>query len=254
MLAALRSVLVEPPINLLIVVIAGLLLRAGAGRRSWRRRAGAVLAHVGFLLLFVLALPVTGWLMLTTLERDLPLDPRAAQPPQAIVILAANDLAALPGGIVGPPDVGAMTLERVRAGALLQRRTGLPILVTGGSLRPNAPPVAAAMARVLRDDFAAQVRWVEDRSTTTWENARFSAPLLAADGITSVYLVTHAWHMRRGILSFRRFGVTVTAAPTHFTAPAVPNAGAFVPSLKGWADSGHALHEWIGLMWYRLGR
>ena len=46
---------------------------------------------------------------------------------------------------------GFLTLDRLRAGAALHRRTGLPILVTGGSLQPDRPAIATVMADSLRD-------------------------------------------------------------------------------------------------------
>ena len=66
------------------------------------------------------------------------------------------------------------------------------------------------MAQSLTDDFRTPPRWVEAKSADTWENARFSADILRAEGITSVYVVTHAWHMRRAVLAFQGTGLTVT--------------------------------------------
>lgn len=244
------TVLVEPPVNLLPVIGIGLWLMADTARRSLRRRIGGWLAGLGFAALVVFALPVTPWLLLRALERDLP---RAtAEAPGAIVILSAEDLRAVPGGIVAPPDLGMLTLERLRAGALLHKRTGLPILVSGGVLRAGDPPIAQAMARVLADEFAAPPRWVEDRSATTWENAAFSAALLRADGIAAVRLVTHGWHMRRSLLAFRRAGLPAAAAPSHLTGPAQLDLASFLPSARAWSESRYAMHEWIGLAWYAL--
>lgn len=254
LLAALKTALVEPPVNLLLVTCVGVLLLGGAPRRGKRRRIAWAMAGGGALALLILVLPVTGWLLLTQLERDLPLAPPDGAPPAAIVILSADILRAVPGGTINPPDIGGLTLERVRAGATLHRRSGLPILVSGGVLGAHEPPVAATMARVLETEFAAQVRWVEDRSGTTWDNARYSAEMLRQEGIGSVYLVTHGWHMRRAVLAFRHFGLTVTAAPAYLTGPETITAGFFVPNARAWMSSSHALHEWIGLAWYALGR
>lgn len=247
----LTQALVEPPVNLLLAIGLGLVLRA-ASRRAALRRLGGGLAGLGFLLLVLLALPASAQLLLRALQRDLPLAPPAGAAPGAIVILSAEDLRTVPGGIFAAPDIGAMTLQRLRAGAALHRRTGLPILVTGGVLRPGTPPIAAAMARVLEQEFGIPARWVEDRSATTWENAAFSAPLLKADGIAAAYLVTHGWHMRRSLMAFEQAGLAATAAPTHLTGPERPDPASFLPSAHAWADSRLALHEWIGLGWYAL--
>lgn len=240
--------LIEPPVNLLLLIGLGLALARWGGRRA--KHGGRWVAGLGFIGLVLLSLPATAQLLLQGLEHGLA-EP-SGPPPGAIVILSADDLRATPGGITAPPDIGALTLQRLRAGALLHRRTGLPILVTGGVLRPGDPPIATTMARVLAEEFGTPARWVEDRSATTWENAAFSAPLLAADGIRSAYLVTHAWHMRRGLLAFRHAGFAAQAAPTHYTGPARPDLASFYPSVHAWADSRLALHEWIGLAWYVL--
>ncbi len=108
------------------------------------------------------------------------------------------------------------------------------------------------MARILEGEFGVKVRWVEDRAGTTWANARFSADMLRADGIDTVFVVTHAWHMRRALLAFRRFGLTAVPAPTHLIQPFSPGPAWFVPEASGWASSAFALHEWLGLAWYSI--
>ena len=248
----LTQVLLEPPVNLLLVIGLGLAMR-GAGRRHGRMRAsGGRIAGLGFALLVLLALPASAQFLLRGLERNLPLSAPEGARPGAIVILSAEDLRAVPGGIFAAPDLGPMTLQRLRAGAALHRRTGLPVLVTGGVLRPGSPPIAAAMARVLAEEFGIRARWVEDRAATTWENAAFSAPLLQAEGIAAAYVVTHGWHMRRSLLAFAQAGMAATAAPTHLTGPERPDLASFLPSAHAWADSRLAMHEWIGLAWYAL--
>jgi len=250
--AALLEAAVLPPMNLLVVIALGLVLAGSTDHRPAKRRAGLWLTGLGFAGLVVLSLPVTAWLLLTGLERGVEQTPPDGAPPRAIVILSADDLRAVPGGIVGPPDLGPLTLQRVRAGALLHRRTGLPILVSGGVVRADTPPIAMAMARVLAEEFGTPARWVEDRSATTWENAQFSAALLREDGIGAVFVVTDAWHMRRSLFAFGQTDLIATAAPTHVTGPARPDAAAFVPNAHGWSNSQYALHEWGGLAWYAL--
>ena len=108
------------------------------------------------------------------------------------------------------------------------------------------------MADSLVDDFQVPARWVERESRDTWENARLSAAILHKQDITSVYVVTQAWHMRRAIVAFADTGITVTAAPTPFHRVPVSDAGDFVPGVGGWRDSYYALHEWIGWVWYSV--
>jgi uncharacterized SAM-binding protein YcdF (DUF218 family) len=143
-----------------------------------------------------------------------------------------------------------LTLDRLRTAAALQRRTGLPILVAGGTTQPHTPAVGLVMEQSLRDDFQIPARWVESKSADTSENARFSADILRTEGVTSVYVVTHAWHMRRALLAFQGTGLRVTAAPTSLDDPMGLDLYDFLPRAAGWQTGYYALHEWIGYAWY----
>jgi uncharacterized SAM-binding protein YcdF (DUF218 family) len=231
-------------------------------RLAGLRRIGSLCS---LLLLLVLALPVTSNLLMGELERGirlgsavLPLSAASASttpaaPPQAIVILGGDNATGLgDGGISTGVRIGALSLERVRAGALLQHTTGLPVLVTGGVLSPDHPPVAVLMANMLQNELATQVRWTETLAGDTWQNAANSAAILQHNGITSVYLVTHPWHMRRAIIAFRHFGITVWPAPTAVDVLKPQTAYDFIPDAVSWRDSYFAFHEWVGCAYYAL--
>ena len=248
MFAPALTIWLLPPVNLALFGVLGLL---AFGR--WRR-AGRWLSGVCLVLLLVLAMPVVSGSLIAALEQNLPLTPPADDPPGAIVVLGGDvsrGEQVEPDGPAGT-DVGPLSLERVRAAADLQRRTHLPVLITGGSLAAHEPPVAAMMAAVLTNGFGVPVRWVEARSLDTWENAEFSAPILKQAGITSVYVVTQAWHMRRAIQSFRRFGIRVTAAPTRMDYFPDVVVSDFLPRASAWMQSYYGLHEWIGGAGYAL--
>jgi uncharacterized SAM-binding protein YcdF (DUF218 family) len=195
-------------------------------------------------------MPVVSYSMLLGLESGLPMTPPADHPPQAIVVLGAEVIRAHNEKLGIRP--GLLTLDRLRTAAALHRRTGLPILVTGGTTQPDTPAVGLVMAQSLTDDFQTPPRWVESKSSDTWQNARFSADILRAEGITSVYVVTHSWHMRRAVVAFQGTGLTVTAFPTSLDDPLEPDLYDFLPRASGWQTGYFAVHEWIGYAWYRL--
>ncbi len=238
------SFLVLPPINLALAVFAGfLLLRTRPCLGRW-------IIGVASGLLLLLAMPAVSGFLIFALEQNLPLHPPADAPPGAIVILGGEMKqtgGAHPGFAVGP-----LTLERLRAGARLFRKTHLPVLVTGGVLKDNGPPIAELMARSLEQDFHVPVRWIEPRSRDTWQNAAYSAVILRKAGIRSVYVVTHAWHERRAMIAFRRAGLTATAAPVRLDRYALELPDSLVPTASAWLESFYALHEWVGCVWYSL--
>ena len=244
-LGALATAVVVPPLNLLPLGFAGLAL-------SWRwPRFGRLLIAVSLFGLLVFSLPVTSRSLIASLEWSLPRAP-PEQPPAAIVILSGDADYGTDAGLETGVGIGVFTLERMRAGALMAHRTGLPVLVTGGVLEPGSAPIATLMARSLRDEFGVPVRWIEPASEDTWQNAEFSAALLHAAGINSVYLVSHAWHLRRGAMAFAHFGIATTPAPLRYDRAARFNFDEFMPHASAVLNSYFALHEWIGILYYAL--
>jgi uncharacterized SAM-binding protein YcdF (DUF218 family) len=232
--------LVVPPVSLML---AGLLGGLAALRGA---RIGGWVAVLAAALLLALSTPLVSDLLLSSL--DSPAPPTGAPPPAAIVVLGAETR-------VGPDgaDVGPLTLERLRRAADLQRETGLPLLVTSGPTWADAPPLAQLMRRTLEESFRVPVHWVEPAARNTSENASRSAAILAPEGIASVLLVTHAWHMRRARAEASRAGLVAWPAPVR--AERVPDGrpADWMPRPDHLAMSWFALREWVGLLAQRMG-
>lgn len=240
-----------PPLNIFMLALAGLALRNRAPRLG---RALVVSAAV---LLYTLSTPYVADRLLGALETARPLNLASPPTAQAIVILGAGTYFDAPE--YGGDTVNRLSLERLRYGARLHRHTGKPILVTGGN-PAGGTPEGLLMKGVLEKDFGVPVRWTEDASRNTYENARFSRDILKPLGISRIYLVTQAWHMPRAVYAFRQAGFQVVPAPTGFGGPRnheqrdrmedrvfaiLPRAGALLKSY-------YAMHEGIGLLWYRF--
>jgi uncharacterized SAM-binding protein YcdF (DUF218 family) len=246
--------LILPPACLFLVILAGLALR----RR--RPRAGNIVAGTGLALLAFLSSAAGARLFVTPLER---LAPPVQAPEragaQAIVVLAAGRVLRAPE-YDGRDIPDYVALARLRYAAHLQRRTGLPVLVSGGNGSSGVDPdaddraysKADAMADALRDDFGVPVKWVEGRSRDTAENAAFSAALLRADGVKRILLVTDAMHMPRARAAFERAGLDVVSAPTVFFSQQPLPLHSWVPSPEGMRRSWYATYELLGLAWYAL--
>jgi len=171
--------------------------------------------------------------------------------PRAIVVLGAGRYSEAPE--YGLKDtVSRLGLVRLRYAAELQRHSGLPILVSGGSPGGEAESEAQLMRDVLVNDFKANVKWIESQSRNTRENAKFSADQLGS--VRHVYLVTHAWHMRRAAKEFESAGIRVTAAPTgfHTISRSARSLTAYLPSSEGMSQTAIALRERIGFLWYGI--
>ncbi|MDO9711970.1 YdcF family protein [Paracraurococcus lichenis] len=230
-----------PPLLLALVCL-------GAGLLAWqgRRGAGALAALAAFGLL-LLATPFAAGHLTAPLEARASAAPAPMAPPGAIVVLGGE----MAYGAAGP-EVGPLTLERLRAAAALHRRTGLPLLVTGGPLSAGAPPIAVLMAASLAADFGTPVRWVEPRARDTRENALFAAAMLRAERIDAALVVSHAWHLPRALAAFERAGFMVGPAPVRIGRRPAGVMSDWVPRPDHLARSWFAIREWAGLLVYRL--
>ncbi len=239
------SAFLLPPLNLLLVALAGLLLS-----RS-RPNLSRVLLVGSLALLWLCAIPYVAGGALRMLEGNTKAVDSITQPADAIVVLGGGTYFNAPE-YSGIDTVGDSSLVRLRYAAKLQRETGKPILVTGGKPLGNNLSEAQQMKAVLEKEFNVPVQWTEDASDNTLENARYSYQLLQKAGIKRIYLVTHAWHMPRSAMTFQAAGFEVVPAPTAFTTRYQTDLLSFIPNTESLNDSRIFMHELIGLLWYRL--
>lgn len=176
--------------------------------------------------------------------------------PQADVIIM------LTGGFYhGAPDLsgtgtpGPSTMERLVTAARLHRKLNVPIIVSGGRVFPDNPPISQLTKRFLVDlGIDADQVIEEDRSRDTYENALYSKDICTTNGYTQPLVVTSASHLRRAMLCFDRVGLEATPFPCALTTWP-DKAGtwrSFLPNAGALESTAAALHEWLGLLYYRL--
>lgn len=240
-----------PPGLLALMLFAGLLWH-----RHW---FGRLLSWASLLALYLLSTAAaTGWLapLLETYPPRTGEQLRAAGA-QAILLLSAGYDRNTPElDWQARPD--AASLQRASYALKLHRDSGLPLVISGGVLREGDQAVAKVLARWLRQRAQVEPLALETRSLTTWENARYSAPLLRKLGIGRVALVTHAYHMPRAMLSAQAHGIDAIAAPMGFmSAPSsplteIPSEELWRPDMRAFGANYLLLHELAGAFWYNL--
>lgn len=240
--------LILPPGGNIVLALLGLVLLI-------RYRALAVvLLLVSVCSLYALSTPIVAGALSARVESlsPYPLKSPGAKDAGAIVVLGGGRTEYAPE--YGGQTVSKESLERVRYAARLYRKTGLPILVTGGTDSSASEAGATLMKTALQDDYKISVKWTEVRSRTTEENARYSAQILKSEGIGTVYLVSHAAHLPRGVASFKRYGIRAIPAPTAYRRSASGSYSLldYFPSADSLDISADMLHELLGDVWYRL--
>jgi len=172
-----------------------------------------------------------------------------AKKPVAIVVL---------GGGVEPfaPEYGVSSLqypslERLRYGLWLARETGAPVAFSGGVGwgQPDAAAEAKVAAKIAAEDFNRPLRWQEDDSRDTRENAARTIALLKPAGIEHIVLVTHGYHMPRALRAFVEAAgpsIKVEPAPMGLARRIESPALEWLPSSRGFSQMRQLLRELLG--------
>ena len=124
----------------------------------------------------------------------------------AIVILGA---AVYPDGKPSPT-----LLRRVKWGIELLKRGEAQWLLASGGTGGHEPSEAQVIRRIaVEHGIPHRKILLEERSESTWENARECAKIIREHGWRHVILVTDPYHLPRSLLAFRAFGVDATPCP-----------------------------------------
>ena len=233
-----------PPLSLVILLAAGLIVH----RR--RPRLAMSLILLSTTALYALSTPWVGGLLQKTLEISRPVTPNDLKTADAIVVLGGGRR--LDAAEYGGDTLNNISLERLRYAAMLHRASGLPILVTGGKPGGGTLAEGRIMQHALSSEYGIAPRWIEDTALTTWDNARFSAARLKQTGVKRIVVVTHAWHLRRAVPLFEAQGLSVIPAGIQFSSTRLDSLLDLLPTPAGLRDSTFALHEWLGILWYKL--
>lgn len=233
------------PLTLSMLVMAGIFFPSK--NTAIKRKVMTVL----FLFVWITSTPIFS-LFITKLweKKTEPLN-NIEKTAQAIIILGGGLYKKAPE-YDGASVVSDYTLARLHYGSFLYKKTNAPIMVTGGDPINIGVSEGDEMNSVLNSYYKIPPKWIENASANTFFNAKKSALILQKENIKRVYIVTHAWHMPRASLLFRKFGFDVIEAPTRFSER--PNFGVidFLPTADGASRTALILKEMIGFGYYSL--
>lgn len=237
--------LVPPAINIVLMLIGLVLMR-------WKRYLGLFVLSTGVLSLWLLSTFVVSSYLAVSIQKYPAATPDTIEKnkSQAIIVLGASHLdMATEFGVSTPTDEG---LVRLHYAANLHNRTGLPIMLTGGQMN-RLEIHADVLGESLQSQFGITAKWYERKSSTTWQNALFSAEILHSSGVKNILLVTHSYHMQRAVNLFEWAGFNVTPAPTRLHSVYSWRKWQYwMPDVGALKLSSSVMHEYLGLLWYRI--
>lgn len=231
--------LIQPVGLSVILVLAGIVF------------ARPAISLAGVIVLWLLSTPLVSDVLLGPLERVYPVMDVAECPRRDAVVVVSGNI------VNGVNRVGVQwgpSANRFHDGVRLVLAQRAPLLILAGAASQHHTQVS--QGQILRDAAtAAGVRYEQVLITgpvsTTADEARAVGALCHGHEISSIILITSAWHMPRAMRLFRQTGLAVTAFPTDQRAHrhARLTLSRFLPGARTLANSDAAIHEYWGLLW-----
>ena len=204
---------------------------------------------IAALMWFFSIAPVSGFLV-----RGLEADLKVPENPSGDVIVL------LGGGVYdNVPDmsgVGAPSEEmaaRLITAVRLQKRLGVPVIISGGNVFKGRKAEAPIVKRFLVDLGVPESRVIaEEKSRDTIENAKNTKRICDKLKFKKAILVTSAFHMKRSVMSFEKVGIEVVPFPANFRTWANMKYiwADYLPG--GFGGMSIAIHEYLGLLFYKF--
>ena len=217
-------------------------------------RKGLKTIVLAFLLAWIASTKVAAYFAAGLLEWHYP--PVLEMPADAEAIVLLSGGASPPTDFLPETRPTCDTLRRCRAAAQLYHTEPCPIIACGGSVNTN--PETDKLAHVLQEEL---VRMgvdendilLEESSLDTYHNAVEAKRILDEQGWSRVVMVTDGTHLVRAQMCFTKRGADVIPAAAHYATLRAPYRVAdFLPSTDGVNIASAALHELVGIVWYKI--
>lgn len=219
----------------------------------WRRIGRTVLAATAAAMLLLTVLPV-GRFVLTSLENRFPTLERLPDKIDGIIVL---------GGAVNQtitqarhqPSFNGSAERMTEFVALARLHPEARLVFSGGSAlifdtELKEAPVARAFFASMGMDVARIV--FEDSSRNTYENALYTRDVMKPLPGETWVLITSAFHMPRAYGCFSRVGWKVLPYPVDYVTTGRYDLSPGFSLLGGLSSLEFGIHEWLGMIVYRL--
>jgi len=220
-----------PSVFVLVLILIGIILIF----RKKRGKLGKILIILGILLYYLFSITPVADLIISPLEKQY-------QPAQKEELNKADKIVLLLGG--KESDV-------LRASEVLRLYNLQSAIIISGRdpLSPKIEEAKEVKDFLVERGIPSENIILEDKSRTTKESAENLKNLVVEEPF---FLVTSAYHMPRSMESFQKMGANPIAAPADFKIKESYDILDFFPDAENLRNSDIALHEYFGILWYRL--
>ncbi len=224
---------------------------------GWVSRARFFLV-LALLVLFLASSPKIAGSLASSLENQ--------YPPVTMDQIPQSSVLVMLGGVLAAPQAPRLEIELVgssdrllHTSRIFKRGKVNRVYLSGGNVFDGFLPLSESeYARVLLMEWGVPENRIEigKQSRTTYQNALETRDYLTRKGWINkpVILVTSALHMPRAVETFRTVGIRVFPATTDIlvTRNSAPQVFAWLPSAGALGLTTVAIHEIIGLWYYRF--
>ena len=176
-----------------------------------------------------------------------------AAPAGDVIVVLGGGVYDAAGAFSAGELLAPASLARLSAAALLQKKTGLPVIVSGGPVFSSLAEADAAGAYLEERGVPAGAIIKEKISRDTAENAAFTRKVCLERGYKKIMLLTSAYHMPRAVFLFKRAGFEAIV-PFPVSRATIKGEKIFHRDLTpgNYAAAARAMNEYLGLLFYRL--
>jgi len=226
--------ILPPGIYILLLLLLAVLLR--------KRRSLYLLCLSGALSMYLISVEPFKDLLFYPLESRYPTPEEVRG--DVIVILG--------GGVYNSGYLKASSYKRLITGFLLHRRTGRPLILSGGASIGAIPEARVMRELLLQFGVDEESIHADLRSRDTRENALYVKKLCERLRCKRITLVTSAFHMYRAKRVFEKAGFEVQPYPTDFKFEGRYNLYSIFPKYSVFYDSAIAIREYMGIVFYSI--
>lgn len=155
----------------------------------------------------------------------------------------------------GNSSLKAPVIKRLVTTFKIWKKHKKKIILTGGKPFNNGKYKSEAeiMANFLQNlGVNKKYLILETSSLNTFENAKLTKEILEEHKWKKVCLVTSAYHMPRAVSVFKHFKIDTTPVPTDYRTSIIYQYISYFPQTDNFNDSVAGIHEYIGIIFYKL--
>jgi len=227
----------SPNIFVFVLILLGLILIFK------RKKAGRILLIIALVIYYFFSITPAVDLILKPLEgKYQPLNKKDFYQAEKIVLLLGE----------GETDVlRASEVLRFYSQQSMLNNQQLKIIISGASaLNPKENPGLEVKKYLSERGIPEQKMILEDKSRNAFESARNLKEIIGQE--ESFFLVTSAYHVTRSMEIFQKMGMNPIPTPTDFKIQGKYNILDYFPDGRNLRNSDLALHEYFGILFYRL--